>query len=336
MFYFNIAIRDGVSWLRRELKQHLNFYRIHVMYIILTPLIFAAIFYGSNGRYPVAFIDALFACVSAMTVCGLITVNLSALTGWQQAIMFLLMSIGNPVVVSWAILLLRRHYFAIKFRHVLKASAEKRAAEASADPEQRASQWPRRVSTFLRRQPNSEAEGDTERGGERHKGRAEKSRPDMIRKGDNEARNINPSNFSTVPLREKSTVNGGQTGQLSSIASSRNSEHASRRSGSGHDERRYYPRLSDPGSRPSRASPSEAPFSRSYTMHGRAASGSPPRPESLEPSDLPQMARSVAVGRQERLRTSSKRDDKRDHILPLPTPIDQLTVVVDLSLARLL
>jgi Trk-type K+ transport system membrane component len=63
----------------------------------LTPLIFSGIFYASNGKYPVAYIDALYNSVSAMTVCGLATVNLSQLTAWQQVLLFIQMCIGNPV-----------------------------------------------------------------------------------------------------------------------------------------------------------------------------------------------------------------------------------------------
>ena len=44
-----------------------------------------------------AFIDALFLCYSALTVTGLSTVNLSTLTAFQQAILFVLMGIGNVV-----------------------------------------------------------------------------------------------------------------------------------------------------------------------------------------------------------------------------------------------
>jgi hypothetical protein len=62
-----------------------------------TPLIFSGIFYASNGRYKISYIDSLFNCVSAMTVCGLATINLSSLTGFQQALLFFLMCIGNPV-----------------------------------------------------------------------------------------------------------------------------------------------------------------------------------------------------------------------------------------------
>lgn len=73
------------------------------IYSTLTPLIFAAIFYASNGEFYISFIDSLFNCVSAMTVTGLTTVDLSSLTGWQQTILFLLQCVGNIVRISKAV-----------------------------------------------------------------------------------------------------------------------------------------------------------------------------------------------------------------------------------------
>jgi Trk-type K+ transport system membrane component len=60
-------------------------------------LIFAAICFACNGEHKITFIDCLFNCVSAMTVCGLTVNNLSALTSGQQTILFVLMFIGSPV-----------------------------------------------------------------------------------------------------------------------------------------------------------------------------------------------------------------------------------------------
>ena len=80
-----------------ELRKELSFFRIHVAVFVITPLVFSGIFYACNGEFKIAFIDALFLCYSAMTVTGLTTVNLSSLTGWQQAILFLLMLMGDVV-----------------------------------------------------------------------------------------------------------------------------------------------------------------------------------------------------------------------------------------------
>ena len=65
-----------------------------------TPLIFSAIFYAANGENHVSYIDALFNCVSAVTVCGLATVDISSLTGFQQALLFFQSAIGSPVCFS--------------------------------------------------------------------------------------------------------------------------------------------------------------------------------------------------------------------------------------------
>lgn len=88
--------RKLLSWISREL----NFYRIHVLVFVFTPLIMAAIFYASNGQNHIPFIDCLFVCVSAMTVTGLVTINISTVTAWQQAILFMLMLCGNISAVS--------------------------------------------------------------------------------------------------------------------------------------------------------------------------------------------------------------------------------------------
>lgn len=62
-----------------------------------TPLIFSCIFYACNGKNHISYIDSLTNCVSAMTVCGLATVDLSSLTAWQQVILFIQMCMGSPV-----------------------------------------------------------------------------------------------------------------------------------------------------------------------------------------------------------------------------------------------
>ena len=73
--------------------EHVTFYRIHLAAFTIVPLVTAAIFYASHGRFPVTFIDSLFVCYSAMTVTGLATINLSTITPWQQVLLYFLMAI---------------------------------------------------------------------------------------------------------------------------------------------------------------------------------------------------------------------------------------------------
>jgi len=70
-----------------------TFFRVHLAAFTFIPLIFSGIFYGSNGRFHISYLDSLFLCYSAMTVTGLSTVNLSTLTTWQQVILYFLMCI---------------------------------------------------------------------------------------------------------------------------------------------------------------------------------------------------------------------------------------------------
>lgn len=75
------------------LHDECTFFRIHLFAFIFVPLIFSGVFYASNGRFRVDFVDSLFLSYSAMTVTGLSTVDLSTITPWQQVILYLLMMI---------------------------------------------------------------------------------------------------------------------------------------------------------------------------------------------------------------------------------------------------
>lgn len=53
--------------------------------------------YGINTEYEISYIDCLFNCMSAMTVTGLATVNLSTLSVMQQVLLFVQMIMGSIV-----------------------------------------------------------------------------------------------------------------------------------------------------------------------------------------------------------------------------------------------
>ncbi|KZT12182.1 TrkH-domain-containing protein [Laetiporus sulphureus 93-53] len=107
------------------MKSKLNFFRVHLLLFILMPFVLASIFYASNGRYKIKFIDALFVCVSAATGTGLVTFDLSSTTAWQQAILVMLELFGNQVFVSWVVVLVRRLYFLEHLGHIVAAEQER-------------------------------------------------------------------------------------------------------------------------------------------------------------------------------------------------------------------
>ncbi|KDN49926.1 TrkH-domain-containing protein [Tilletiaria anomala UBC 951] len=117
----------------RELAgEHLNFYRVHVLFFVFTPLILSGIFYAANGAVHIKYIDCLFCVVSAITVTGLATVNISNCTAFQQAILFLAMVLGNLTTVSLTMVWVRRYFFRRKFDQQIRTDPKlrRRAREA--------------------------------------------------------------------------------------------------------------------------------------------------------------------------------------------------------------
>lgn len=116
------------SWLRNI---RLNFYRLHLYYFVFTILLSSIIVYGSttNGnsgnaqeQFDLRYIDALFLCASAMTNSGLNVVNLGAITGFQQAVLFILIPLGNVMFVSMSTVYFRKYFFRKKIRQFLHHS----------------------------------------------------------------------------------------------------------------------------------------------------------------------------------------------------------------------
>ncbi|KAI5119163.1 hypothetical protein M0805_008646 [Coniferiporia weirii] len=191
-----------------KFKRNLNFFRIHVLFFTFTPLIFSAIFYASNGEIHISYIDSLFNCVSAMVVCGLASVDLSSLTGFQQALLFVQSCIGNPVVVSWVMVYIRRRYFAKKLEHIVEAeiARQKEIAERGLSLNVTTT-WGRRLSRVFTHSQGApippvakKGEGEQEekkRPGFFNKKSLRKLRTDMIRRMDDAPKPIDPNGWIT-------------------------------------------------------------------------------------------------------------------------------------------
>lgn len=95
----------------------------------------SGIFYAGNTEYPIDYVDCLFLCVSAMTVTGLATNNLSQLTGFQQALLFVQMLMGNIITISLVMIMVRQYFFRQEFRHIIEArrKAELEASQKSGE-----------------------------------------------------------------------------------------------------------------------------------------------------------------------------------------------------------
>ncbi|KAI0250399.1 cation transport protein-domain-containing protein [Lactifluus subvellereus] len=107
------------------LRHELNFFRIHLIFFTLLPIISAGILSACNGSFDIKYIDSLFVCISGMTGTGLATVDLSALTPWQQVIIVFVSLVGSPVFVSLVLVYVRKQYFAKNLDLVVRSEFER-------------------------------------------------------------------------------------------------------------------------------------------------------------------------------------------------------------------
>ena len=122
----------------------MNFYRVHIIYFLLTIILSSIIMYGSGvdgnsgdaeASFKLRYIDAIFLCASAMTNAGLNTVNLSDLTGFQQSILYVLILIGNVTVTTNAAIWIRRYFLRKHMKEFLRHSKTAREVVNEVDTE---------------------------------------------------------------------------------------------------------------------------------------------------------------------------------------------------------
>ena len=160
------AKQHFLAYLRDDVFR-LNFYRLHMLYFIVVIFIFSILVYGeglANGSTEVngtklRYIDALFLCCSAMTTTGLNTVNLGSLTSFQQAMLCILLLIGNVVFVSTFVVVIRRHFFRRKLAHVVEHS--KSGRKVLRDIERQERQQSSRSKRSPSREPTSNGQGSS-------------------------------------------------------------------------------------------------------------------------------------------------------------------------------
>lgn len=126
----SLRLPSLVSRISRSIALHLpplNFITLHYAYFIGVSILSSLIFWGSSTPpKSVSYTDSLFLTVSAMTLAGLNTVNLSQLNTFQQFILFLLIIIGSAIWVSIAVVHVRRKSFERRFKSIVEEERNKR------------------------------------------------------------------------------------------------------------------------------------------------------------------------------------------------------------------
>ena len=126
----NILIPGAFFKAWRHVRIHLpplNFITLHYAYFIGVCMLSSVIFWGSSTpARSVSYTDSLFLVVSAMTLAGLNTINLSVLNTFQQFILFLLIILGSAILVSIVVVHTRRKAFETHLKTIIEAAKQKR------------------------------------------------------------------------------------------------------------------------------------------------------------------------------------------------------------------
>ncbi|KAL9103606.1 MAG: hypothetical protein Q9163_001370 [Psora crenata] len=126
----NLFLPPTVSAVWRRISNHLpplNFITLHYAYFLGVCMLSSIIFWGSSTPpKSVTYVDSLFLVVSAMTLAGLNTVNLSTLNTFQQFILFVLIILGSAILVSILVVHTRRKAFERRFRSIVEEERQRR------------------------------------------------------------------------------------------------------------------------------------------------------------------------------------------------------------------
>ena len=124
---------SAMANLTRAVKPHLpplNFITLHYAYFIGVCLVTSVIFWGSSTPpRSITYTDSLFFTVSAMTLAGLNTVNLSQLNTFQQFLLFLLIILGSAILVSSVVVHVRKRAFEKRFTNIIEEERRRRKTQ---------------------------------------------------------------------------------------------------------------------------------------------------------------------------------------------------------------
>ncbi|KAL9030936.1 MAG: hypothetical protein Q9196_000983 [Gyalolechia fulgens] len=131
--YFQLppSISRSLAFISSQLPP-LNFITLHYAYFVGVPLLASLIFWGSSTpAKSISYVDSLYLVVSAMSLTGLNTVNLSGLNTFQQIILFLLIMLGSTILVSFAVVFVRLKAFERRFQTVVEEEKRKQKDRGS-------------------------------------------------------------------------------------------------------------------------------------------------------------------------------------------------------------
>ncbi|KAI9759319.1 MAG: hypothetical protein M4579_002448 [Chaenotheca gracillima] len=112
-----------------------NFITAHYYYYIITCLVVSVVFWGaSTPARSISYTDSLFLVVSAMTLSGLNTINLSTCNTFQQVVLFILLIFGSAIFVSSFVVHVRKRAFELRFDKVIEKEKRGRRLRSNSTP----------------------------------------------------------------------------------------------------------------------------------------------------------------------------------------------------------
>lgn len=103
-------VESSWGWIRRRVREeyYYDFYRLHMVYYVVTTLFVACIVYAMEDM---PFIDAWFTTTSAMTVTGLSSINFANTSRTTKSLIAILICLGGQVAFAIVPLVLRTYEF---------------------------------------------------------------------------------------------------------------------------------------------------------------------------------------------------------------------------------
>ncbi|KAI9029661.1 hypothetical protein CLU79DRAFT_735307 [Phycomyces nitens] len=122
---FGKSLKHFLKWLWVE---KIRFLELHYIYIALLTFITSGFYYfqpNNDWKY----VDALFTAVSGATNTGLNTIRMSDMSTYQVLVLYFTSFLGSHVTISLIVLLIRKHFFSIRFDDMIKFNRQRKREE---------------------------------------------------------------------------------------------------------------------------------------------------------------------------------------------------------------
>ncbi|KAI1007938.1 Low-affinity potassium transport protein [Podosphaera aphanis] len=100
-----------------------SFIAVHYFLIISTTICGSILLYVAGN---VEYIDSIFLACGSATQSGLNTIDLNRLNTWQQAVLYVIPMITNPITINTFVVFVRLWWFEKKFQHVVREARRNR------------------------------------------------------------------------------------------------------------------------------------------------------------------------------------------------------------------